>query len=136
MIDIEYKRLESNDVEQIIIEYPKDNLQKFLENEDNYLFAGIQGNDAIAYLYGYGMLRPDGRKMFYIHSVDVLPEYQSKGIGTDLIKYSLKYIKDEKQYYKYFVLAEPDNVKACKLYEKYAECEKQVMFSNKEECYD
>ena len=127
---IKYKRLELSDVENIIIEYNKDDLKKFIENKENYIFAGIKDNKAIAFLYGYGMLRPDGKKMFYIHSVDVLPEYQSKGIGTKLMEHTLEYIKDEKKYYKYFVLTESDNIKACKLYQKYANRDEQVLFSN------
>lgn len=130
MEDIKYKRLELSDVENVIIEYNNDTLKKFIENKENYLFAGIKDNKAIAFLYGYGMLRPDGRKMFYIHSVDVLPEYQSKGIGTKLMEYTLEYIKVEKKYYKYFVLTESDNIRACKLYQKYANRDEQVLFSN------
>ena len=130
MEDIIYKRLELSDVENVIIEYKKEHMEKFLENKENYLFAGIKDNTAIAFLYGYGMLRPDGRKMFYIHSVDVLPEYQSKGIGTKLMEYTLKYIKYENKYYKFFILTENDNIKACKLYQKFANRNEQVLFSN------
>lgn len=130
MEGIQFKRLELSDVENVIIEYNKDSLEKFIENKENYLFVGIKENKAIAFLYGYGMLRPDGKKMFYIHSVDVLPEYQSKGIGTKLMEHTLEYIKAEKKYYKYFVLTEADNVKACKLYQKYANRDEQVLFSN------
>ena len=71
MGEIEFKRLELSDVENVIIEYNKDSLKKFIENKENYIFAGIKDNKAIAFLYGYGMLRPDGKRMFYIHSVDV-----------------------------------------------------------------
>ena len=130
MEDIKYKRLEISDIENIVIEYNKDDLEKFIDNKDNYIFTGIKDNKAIAFLYGYGMLRPDGRRMFYIHSVDVLSEYQSKGIGTILMEYTLEYIKAEKKYYKYFVLTEGDNIKACKLYQKYANRDEQVLFSN------
>ena len=35
------------------------------------------------------------------------------------------------KYYKYFVLTEDDNIKACKLYQKYADRNEQVLFSNK-----
>ena len=62
MEDIEYKRLELSDAENIIIEYKKDSLEKFIENKENYLFVGIKENKAIAFLYGYGMLRTDGKK--------------------------------------------------------------------------
>lgn len=75
------------------------------------------------------MLRPDGKSMFYIHSVDVIPKYQNKGIGTKLMEYVLKYIRDEKRYYKFFVLTEETNIRACKVYQKYADKEGQVLFS-------
>ena len=130
MEEIKYKRLGLSDIENIIIEYNKDDLEKFIENKENYLFVGIKDNKAIAFLYGYGMLRPDGKSMFYIHSVDVLPEYQSKSIGTKLMEYTLEHIKSEEKYYKYFVLTETDNIKACKLYQKYANRDEQVLFSN------
>lgn len=39
------------------------------------------------------MLRTDGKSMFYIHSVDVISEYQNKGIGTKLMEFTLEYIK-------------------------------------------
>ena len=130
MEDIRYKKLEMNDIAQIIIEYNKYDLKKFIENKENYMFVGIKEDKVIAFLYGYGMLRPDGKRMFYIHSVDVISECQSKGIGTKLMEYTLEYIKAEKKYYKYFVLTESDNIKACKLYQKYANRDEQVLFSN------
>ena len=64
MEGIQFKRLELSDVENVIIEYNKDSLKKFIENKENYIFAGINDNKAITFLYGYGMLRPDGKRMF------------------------------------------------------------------------
>ena len=107
----------------------KKDMEKFIINCDNYCFAGIYKNEIVAFLYGYGMLRPDGKSMFYIHSVDVIPKYQNKGIGTKLMEYVLKYIRYEKKYYKFFVLTEEINIRACKVYQKYADKEEQVLFS-------
>ena len=45
------------------------------------------------------------------------------------MEYVLKYIRDEKRYYKFFVLTEDENIKACKVYQKYANKEGQVLFS-------
>ncbi len=109
----------------------KEDIERFIIADDNYCFIGMIEDEIVGFLYGYGMLRPDGKAMFYIHSVDVIPEYQNKGIGTRLMDYVLRYIKDEKRYYKFFVLTENDNIKACKLYQKYANKEEQVLFSNK-----
>lgn len=138
MEDIIFKRLEIEDtskMQEIIendnIEYNVENLTKFIEDKNNYGFIGIKDNKVITFLYGYGMTRPDDRKMFYIHSVDVLPGYQNKGIGTKLMEYVINYIKDEKDFYKFFVLADMDNIRACKVYKKYGNQAEQLMFSNK-----
>lgn len=112
-------------------ELSKQDIEKFIIDDDNYCFIGIIEDKIIAFLYGYGMLRPDGKSMFYIHAVDVLPDYQNRGIGTKLMDYVLNYIKEEKCFYKYFVLTESDNIKACKLYQKYAKRDEQVLFSSK-----
>lgn len=138
MKELIFKRLELEDIDlmkEILeddnIEFDKDNLRKFIIDENNYGFIGIKDNNVIAFLYGYGLLRPDGREMFYIHSVDVLPDYQSNEIGTKLMEYTLSYIKNENRFYKYWVLTENDNIKACKLYQKYAKRDEQVLFSDK-----
>ena len=132
MEDIKFKRLENiENIDISITESKMKDLEKFIENKDNYAFVGIKDDKVIAFLYGYGMLRPDGKSMFYIHSVDVTPECQSKGIGTCLMEFTLDYIKKENKYYKFFVLTEDDNIKACKLYQKYANRDEQVLFSNK-----
>ena len=123
------ERIESLDIS--MTECAIKDVERFINNKENYVFVGIKENRTIAFLYGYGMLRPDGKSMFYIHSVDVISEYQSKGIGTKLMEFSLDYIKKENKYYKFFVLTENDNIKACRLYQKYANRDEQVLFSNK-----
>ncbi len=110
-------------------EFSKKDIERFIIDDDNYCFVGIMEDKIVAFLYGYGMLRPDGKSMFYIHSVDVIPDYQNNGIGTKLMEYVLNYIKDEKRYYKFFVLTEDENIKACKVYKKFANKEGQVLFS-------
>ena len=132
MENIKFERLEKiENLEMSMIEYETKDLYKVVENKDNYVFVGIKDNTIIAFLYGYGMLRPDGKSMFYIHSVDVISEYQSKGIGTKLMEFTLDYIKKENKYYKFFILTENYNIKACKLYQKYGNRDEQVLFSNK-----
>lgn len=137
MDNVKFKRLEIEDVRSMyeILEgdnilYNEENIKCFIQDKNNYDFIGITSNKVIAFLYGYGMLRPDGRKMFYIHSVDVLSGYQSNGVGTKLLEYTLNYIKQEKSFYKFFILTDSDNVKACKLYQKYSQSKEQILFSN------
>lgn len=136
MNQIKYERLTINNInfiesELVISEdkYTKEDLIKFLTNPEHYIFIGKDGDKVVALLYGYGMSRPDGKNMFYIHSVDVIDDYQGKGIGTNLMSYTINFIKDENKYYKFFVLAETDNIRASKLYEKYAEKKEQLIFN-------
>ena len=132
MENIKFNRLERiGNLDISMTECSIKDLKKFIKNKENYVFVGVKDEKIIAFLYGYGMLRPDGKSMFYIHSVDVISEYQSKGIGTRLMEFTLDYIKKENKYYKFFVLTEDDNIKACKLYQKYAARDEQVLFSNK-----
>lgn len=133
MQEVQFKRLEANEANKLNVkvdDYKREEFEKFLESKDNYAFVGIKDDNVIALVYGYGLLRPDGRNMFYIHSVDVIEELQSQGIGTKLMEFTLNYIKEEDKYYKYFVLTDKENIKACKLYQKHAKREEQVLFSN------
>ena len=132
MENIKFNRLEKiENLDISMTECSIKDLKEFIKNKENYVFVGVKDEKIIAFLYGYGMLRPDGKSMFYIHSVDVISEYQSKGIGTRLMEVTLDYIKQENKYYKFFVLTEDNNIKACKLYQKYANRDEQVLFSNK-----
>ena len=137
MEEINFTRLDKKSVKSIgniTIDdevYTIDKLKKFVKDDSNYVFVGRDNNKVVAFIYAYGLDRPDGRKMFYIHAVDVIEDYQSKGIGTRLMKYVLDYIKSENKYYKFWVLADSDNIKAIKLYKKSANSKDQVLFENK-----
>ena len=132
MENIKFNRLERiENLDISMTECSIKDLKEFIKNKENYVFVGVKDEKIIAFLYVYGMLRPDGKSMFYIHSVDVISEYQSKGIGTRLMEITLDYIKQENKYYKFFVLTEDNNIKACNLYQKYANRDEQVLFSNK-----
>lgn len=137
MEEIKFVRINKNNIDvvssNIIIndeEITKTDIERFISYDDNYCFIGIIKNEIVAFLYGYGMLRPNGKSMFYIHSVDVVEGYQNNGIGTKLIDYVLNYVKNENKYYKFFILTEEDNIRACKVYQKFANKEGQVLFSN------
>ena len=137
MEEIKYIRLNQNNMNivpsKIIIEnknLSRQDIEKFIIDDDNYCFVGILEDKIVAFLYGYGMLRPYGKSMFYIHSVDVLQDFQNNGIGTKLMEYVLNYVKNENKYYTFFVLAENDNIIDCKVYQKFAKKEGQVLFSN------
>ena len=124
---MECKVLEKQDLElmkEIIedddMEFDLDNLNEFLEDKNNYGFIAKKENKIIGFIYGYSLLKPNGKYMFYVHSVGVLPNYQGKGIGKELFKYMVEYLENEKKSYKYFLLTAEDNIIAQKLYRKYS----------------
>ena len=124
---MEYKILEKQDLElmkEIIedddMEFDLNNLNEFLEDKNNYGFIAKKENKIIGFIYGYSLLKPNGKYMFYVHSVGVLPNYQGKGIGKELFKYMVEYLENEKKSYKYFLLTAEDNIIAQKLYRKYS----------------
>jgi ribosomal protein S18 acetylase RimI-like enzyme len=124
---MEYKLLEKDDLElmkEIIedddMEFELSNLTHFLQDNNNYGFIAKENNKIIGFIYGYSLLKPNGKYMFYVHSVGVLPNYQGKGIGKELFKYMVEYLENEKKSYKYFLLTAEDNIIAQKLYRKYS----------------
>jgi ribosomal protein S18 acetylase RimI-like enzyme len=136
---MEYKLLEKDDLElmkEIIedddMEFELSNLTHFLQDNNNYGFIAKENNKIIGFIYGYSLLKPNGKYMFYVHSVGVLPNYQGKGIGKELFKYMVEYLENEKKSYKYFLLTAEDNIIAQKLYRKYStkEC-LQIYFEKK-----
>lgn len=124
---MKYKLLEKEDlklmkeiIEDDNMEFDLNNLQEFLNDKNNYGFIAKEENKIIGFIYGYSLLKPNGKYMFYVHSVGVLPNYQGKGIGKELFKYMDEYLVDEKKVYKYFLLTSEDNIIAQKVYRKHS----------------
>ena len=124
---MKYKLLEKEDlklmkeiIEDDNMDFDLNNLQKFLNDKNNYGFIAKEENKIIGFIYGYSLLKPNGKYMFYVHSVGVLPNYQGKGIAKELFKYMDEYLVDEKKVYKYFLLTSEDNIIAQKVYRKHS----------------
>lgn len=124
---MEYKLLDKEDLvlmkeilEDDDMEFDLNNLNEFLEDKNNYGFIAKEENKIIGFIYGYSLLKPNGKYMFYVHSVGVLPNYQGKGIGKELFKYMVEYLENEKKSYKYFLLTAEDNIIAQKLYRNHS----------------
>lgn len=120
-----FKILEENDIclmKEIIqddeMKFNRDDILNFIKDKNNYGFIALEDDKVVGFIYGYSLLRPDGRYMCYIHSVGVLPSYQGKGIESKLFKYMKDYLKQENKCYKYFLLTSEDNEVAQKLYDK------------------
>ena len=121
---MEYKLLEKQDLELMLdfiddenTKYNVDVLQKFIDNKNNAGFIAKIDNKIIGFAFGYILEKPDGRKVFYLDAIDVMPEYQSKGYGTGLISFACEYAK-RSDCYKMYLITNKSNISACKCYEK------------------
>ena len=73
--------------------------------------------DIVGFAFGYILLKPDGRKVFYLDAIDVIPEYQGKENGTGLITFARDYAKTS-CCCKTYLITNKSNIPACKCYEK------------------
>lgn len=83
---MEYKILEENDIDLMKdftddehTKYEKENLMEFVKDNHSYGFIVKKENKIIGFAYGYILLRPDGKKDFYLHAIDVMSEFQGNG---------------------------------------------------------
>lgn len=121
---MEYKVLENEDIDlmQYFVDdentkYEKENLIKFINDKNAYGFIAKLDNKILGFAYGYTLQRPDGKKDFYLHAIDIMLEYQGNGYGTSLMNYIKEYIKTM-ECRKMFLITNKSNVSACKCYEK------------------
>ena len=121
---MEYKLLEEQDLELMLdfvddenTKYSTVDLKEFIDGNNNFGFVAKTDNKIVGFAFGYILLKPDGRKVFYIDAIDVMPEYQGKGYGTGLISFARDYAKTIKCY-KMYLITNRSNISACKCYEK------------------
>lgn len=121
---MEYKILEEQDLKLMLdfvddenTKYDIDNLNKFIESKNNFGFIAKTNNKVIGFAFGYVLTKPDGRKVFYLDTIDILPEYQGKGYGTNLISFVCAFAKKIKCC-KMYLITNKSNIAACKCYEK------------------
>lgn len=124
MEEVKCKVLEKDDInlmEKFVddenTKYTKEELSNFIDEKNTYGFIIKNDNRIIGFAYGYILVRPDGKKDFYMHAIDIMEEYQSNGYGTKLMIFIRDYIKSI-GCRKMFLITNKGNVSACKCYEK------------------
>ena len=121
---MEYKLLEKDDIELMEDVLKDDNMifnedfiEKFIGDKNAYGFIAREENKVVGFAYAYTLLRPDGKTMFYLHSIGMLPNYQNNGYGSKLLEfiknYSMRIGCSEM-----FVITDKGNPRACHVYEK------------------
>ena len=94
-----------------------ESLNRFIDSDNCFGFIAKSDNKIVGFAYAYSLLRPDGKSMFYLHSIGILPGYQDKGLGTKLMGYIIDYAKDN-NYSECFVITDKGNPRACHIYDK------------------
>lgn len=121
---IEYRRLTAEDAVKMSAfaddqntKYDAETVKRFLRQEHAEGFVAVDGEKIIGFAYGYWLSRPDGRRDFYLHAIDVEESRQCQGHGTALMQYIHAYAK-KMGCRKMFLLTEEENKAACACYEK------------------
>lgn len=122
---MEIKLLEKEDIhlmrevlEDDGMSFDEKNIITFINTPNNYGFIAKNDDERIVgFSYCYSLVRPDGRVMFYMHSIGVLPAFQDCGIGTKMLEYIIKFAKDNGMS-EVFVITDRGNARACHVYEK------------------
>ena len=121
---MEYKLLERNDLELMEEVLKDDNmifnidyLKNFINTKNTYGFIAKDNNKVVGFAYGYNLERPDGKSMFYLHSIGMLPNYQNNGYGSNLLSYIKEYSKNL-GCKEMFIITDKGNPRACHVYEK------------------
>lgn len=113
--------------------YTKENLLAFINEKNCYGFIIKNENELLGFAYGYVHVRPDGRKDFYLHAIDIMDQYQGKGYGKYLLQFVNESIKN-KSCRKMFLITNKSNIKACKCYEKtggISNCDDDIIYEFK-----
>ena len=121
---MEYKVLEEQDIEMMKevledddMEFDKEKLNSFCNDKNVIGFVAKTDNRIVGFAYGHKILHPDGKCAYFLYSIGMLPEYQNKGYGSELLKFIKQYIKSQ-GFFEMFVLTDKGNPRACHVYEK------------------
>ncbi len=60
--------------------------ERFLEGAGNVAYAAMEGDDPVAWAYGFVLDRPDGARMMLLYEMEVRPAWRRQGIGRRLVE--------------------------------------------------
>ncbi len=121
---MEYKVLDKQDIELMRHFVDDENtkydayiLEGFLKEKNAFAYVAKEKDAIIGFAYGYVLVRPDGKRDFYMHAIDIMQDYQKHGYGTGLMKYIYAHTKSI-GCRKMFLITNKSNESACRCYEK------------------
>ncbi|MCL2462961.1 MAG: GNAT family N-acetyltransferase [Defluviitaleaceae bacterium] len=123
-MDLTFELLSENDIPQIreiiegFMEYDPEQIRAFLSEKQNYAFVPKLGDKVVGLIYGYSLTRMDGKSsQFFIYSVDIHPDYQDRGYGSQFALHVVDWARDN-GFSESFVITDRDKPRACRVYEK------------------
>lgn len=97
--------------------YSATELTAFLHEKNAFAFVAVEQAAIVGFAYGYLLIKPDGRKAFYLHAIDIMEQYQGKGYGCGLVEYINRFSR-QSGCEKMFLITGADNAAANRCYEK------------------
>ena len=97
--------------------YNEDTLKAFLNEKNAFGYVEEENGKAVGFAFGYVLNEPDGRKIYYLHAIDIMAGYQNLGYGTELVRFVHAHSKSL-GCRKMFLMTNTGNVSACRCYEK------------------
>lgn len=123
-MDITFELLQKEDISQIeeiikgFMSFNPDRIQLFLSENQNIALVAKLDKKIIGLIYGYSLTRMDGQMpQFFIYSVDIIPLFQDRGIGSRFVQYAVDWAR-ENGFSESFVLTDKGNPRVCRVYEK------------------
>ena len=121
---MEYKLFEKQDIQLMKYfvddentKYDETYLEAFLAEKNAFGYVAKEKDAIVGFAFGYVLVKPDGRRDFYLHAIDIMEDYQKHGYGTGLMKYIVTHTKSI-GCGKLFLITNKCNVSACRCYEK------------------
>ena len=121
---MEYKVFEKQDIQMMKnfvddenTKYDEAYLEEFLAEKNAFGYVAKEKDTIVGFAFGYVLVKPDGRRDFYLHAIDIMEGYQKQGYGTELMKYIVTHTKSI-GCGKLFLITNKSNVSACRCYEK------------------
>ena len=97
--------------------YHPEYLNRFFASPGACAFGAFEGKRPVGMAYCYLLPRPDGKTMFFLYSLGLLPAWQDRGIGTKFMAWLSDYAKNL-GCSELFVITDKGNPRACRVYEK------------------